>query len=309
MRLNRRGAAEPSFAAEPARLDVEDIEVGYEGRIVLSGLTFRLEHGTRAAIVGPNGAGKSTLFKALVGLLPLRAGRILIHGLPLGSHLDCVAYIPQRENVDWNFPVTVRDVVTMGRYGHLHWLQRPGKHDRAMIDESLERMGIGDLSSRSINELSGGQQQRVFLARALAQEPHIFLMDEPFNGVDRVTQDATLELLDHLREKDVTVLISTHDLNLAATRFDSVLLLNRALVAYGRPAEVLSEGNLARAFGSSLLVKAGATLLVDECCPEGHHGCDDCDGHDGHVHEEPPAQASPDLGTSRRELGTTGRSR
>ncbi|HUX42410.1 MAG TPA: metal ABC transporter ATP-binding protein [Rectinemataceae bacterium] len=305
MRLSRRVAAVTPFAAEPARLDVEGVAVGYEGRTVFEGLTFRLEHGTRAAIVGPNGAGKSTLFKALVGLLPLRAGRVLIHGLPLGSHLDCVAYIPQRENVDWNFPVTVRDVVTMGRYGHLHWLQRPSRRDRAIIDESLDRMGITELASRSINELSGGQQQRVFLARALAQEPHIFLMDEPFNGVDRVTQDATLELLDHLREKDVTVLISTHDLNLAATRFDSVLLINHGLVAYGPPDEVLSEANLARAFGSSLLVKAGATLLVDECCPEGHHGCDDCDGYDGHVHEEPSAQASPDLGTSRRDLGAS----
>ena len=307
MRSNRHEADIPA-GAETARLDVEGVEVGYEGRMVLSGLTFRLEHGTRAAVVGPNGAGKSTLFKALVGLLPLRSGRILIHGLPLGSHLDCVAYIPQRENVDWNFPVTVRDVVTMGRYGHLHWLQRPGKRDRALVDESLDRMGIADLASRSINELSGGQQQRVFLARALAQEPHIFLMDEPFNGVDRVTQDATLDLLDHLREKDVTVLISTHDLNLAATRFDKVLLLNRALVAYGRADEVLGEENLVRAFGSSLLVKAGATLLVDECCPDGRMDCDDRDGRDGHLHEEPSARASPDLGITRKGRKNQGRS-
>ncbi|HUX37044.1 MAG TPA: metal ABC transporter ATP-binding protein [Rectinemataceae bacterium] len=292
--------AEP-IVESPARLDVEGITVGYESRSILEGLSFRLDHGTRAAIVGPNGAGKSTLFKALVGLLPLRAGHILIHGLPLGSHLDCVAYIPQRENVDWNFPVTVRDVVTMGRYGHISWLERLGRRDRAIVDESLERMGIADLSTRSINELSGGQQQRVFLARALAQEPHIFLMDEPFNGVDRVTQDATLELLDHLREARVTVLISTHDLNLASTRFDRVLLLNRSLVAEGPPAEALSEANLAKAFGSSLLVTGNGRILVDECCPGGHHGCEDNDGSDGHCHEEPSASRSPDLGVAPRK--------
>lgn len=295
MRSNRN---EP-IVGEPARLDVEGVVAGYESKVILDGVTFRLEHGTRAAIVGPNGAGKSTLFKALVGLLPLSAGRILIHGLPLGSHFDCVAYVPQRENVDWNFPVTVRDVVTMGRYGRLGWLRRPGKRDREIVDTSLERMGIVDLASRSINELSGGQQQRVFLARALAQEPHIFLMDEPFNGVDRVTQDATLELLDHLRSADVTVLISTHDLNLAASRFDQVLLLNRSLVAVGAPGEVLRQANLAKAFGSSLLVTGEGSMIVDECCPGGHHGCDDCEGGDGHEHGDPPAASSPDFGMSR----------
>jgi ABC-type Mn2+/Zn2+ transport system ATPase subunit len=256
----------------PARLDVEGISVGYEGRPVLRSLSFKLSQGSRAAVVGPNGAGKSTLFKAIVGLLPLREGRIFIHGLPLGAHLDCVAYIPQRENVDWSFPVTVRDVVMMGRFGHLGRFERPRRQDREIVGDSLEQMGIADLASRSILELSGGQQQRVFLARALAQEPHIFLMDEPFNGVDRNTQDATMELLDRLRRDGVTVLISTHDLNLAATRFDRVLLLNGDLVAEGPPDEVLRESNLAKAFGSSLLVAEGRTLLVDECCSgDGEH--------------------------------------
>jgi len=252
---------------EPARLDVENISVAYNGIPVLRGVTFQIPHGARVAVVGPNGAGKSTLFKALVGLLPLREGRIFIHGMPLGQHLDCVAYVPQLEEVDWRFPVTVKDVVTMGRFGRLKWLQRPGRGDRLVVQKSLEQMGIADLTNSSISDLSGGQQQRVFLARALAQEPHIFLMDEPFTGVDVITQEATLKLLDHLRTQQVTVLISTHDLKLAASRFDAVILLNRRLIAYGKPDEIFRQENLVKAFGSSLLVTAKGTLLVDECCP------------------------------------------
>lgn len=256
----------------PARLDVQGITVAYDGPPVLDGITFQLPHGARVAVVGPNGAGKSSLFKALVGLLPLRQGRIMIHGLELGSHIDCVAYVPQRNEVDWAFPVTVSDVVIMGRYGRLGALRHPGKTDREIVQGSLEEMGITDLAKRPIRELSGGQQQRVFLARALAQEPHIFLMDEPFNGVDAGTQERTLGLLEHLKERGVTVLISTHDLNLAAERFDRVLLLNRRLIAEGIPGEVLREENLSRAFGSSLLVTDRGALLVDECCSGHDHG-------------------------------------
>jgi ABC-type Mn2+/Zn2+ transport system ATPase subunit len=251
----------------PARLDVDNISVGYGGTPVLKDITFQVPHGARVAVVGPNGAGKSTLFKALVGLLPLRSGKIFIHDLPLGHHLDCVAYIPQREEVDWHFPVTVADVVLMGRFGHQKWLQRPGRADREVARKSLEQMGMADMADRSISDLSGGQQQRVFLARALAQEPHIFLMDEPFTGVDTTTQEATLALLDHLRKQQVTVLISTHDLNLAASRFDAVLLLNRRLIAFGEPKSVFTPENLAQAFGSQLLKLPDGMVLVDDCCP------------------------------------------
>ena len=251
----------------PARLDVDNISVGYNGAPVLREITFQIPHGARVAVVGPNGAGKSTLFKALVGLLPLRAGRIFIHDLPLGQHLDCVAYIPQREEVDWRFPVNVRDVVLMGRFGHQKWLQRPGQLDREIVQKSLEQMGIANMADRSISDLSGGQQQRVFLARALAQEPHIFLMDEPFTGVDATTQAATLALLDHLRQQKVTVLISTHDLNLAASRFDAILLLNRRLIAFGESKSVFTPENLAEAFGSQLLKLPDGLVLVDDCCP------------------------------------------
>lgn len=257
----------------PHRLEVENISIAYGDKKVLNDVSFQVPHGARIAVVGPNGAGKSTLFKALVGLLPLQSGHILIHGLPLGDHKDCVAYIPQREEVDWRFPVTVDDVVMMGRFNSRGWFARPNQADREAVKRSLDEMSIASLAKTSISDLSGGQQQRVFLARALAQEPHILLMDEPFTGVDVTTQEATLDLLDRLRERKVTAIISTHDLNLAASRFDAVLLINRRVVAYGEPKEALKQENLKLAFGSSLLVTENGALLVDECCPPGeeHH--------------------------------------
>ncbi len=261
------------MAHTPHRLEVHHANIGYGNKIILNDLSFQIPHGARVAVVGPNGAGKSTLFKTLVGLLPLQSGKILIHGESLGAHKDCVAYIPQREEVDWKFPVTVYDVVMMGRYGQRGWLSRPSKQDKEIVNNSLEKMGIANLAKRSIGELSGGQQQRVFLARAISQEPHILLMDEPFTGVDVTTQETTLSLLDHLREKEVTMMISTHDLNLAASRFDYVLLLNHKLIAFGKPPAVFVKENLAQAFGNSLLVMENGMMLVDECCPpdEEHH--------------------------------------
>jgi ABC-type Mn2+/Zn2+ transport system ATPase subunit len=251
---------------EPAHLAVENITVSYNGHPALRDVSFQVPHGTRVAVVGPNGAGKSTLFKALVGLLLLRQGRILIHGLPLGHHKECVAYVPQREEVDWKFPVTVADVVMMGRYGNLGWLKHPGKRDRMIVGRSLEQMGITDLAREPIGELSGGQQRRVFLARALAQEPHILLMDEPFTGVDVSTQEATLSLLDQLQGQGVTLMVSTHDLNLASNRFEQVLLINRRVIEYGNPAQVFTPDNVTKAFGTHTLVLNG-NVVVDECCP------------------------------------------
>ena len=253
---------------EPAHLQVENITVAYNGQPVLRDVSFTIPHGTRVAVVGPNGAGKSTLFKALVGLLSVRGGTILIHGLPLGHHKECVAYVPQREEVDWKFPVTVYDVVMMGRYGNLGWLKRPGKYDHAVVTRCLEQMQMADLARAPIGDLSGGQQQRVFLARALAQEPHILLMDEPFTGVDAATQATTLTLLTQLRDQDVTVLVSTHDLNLASTRFDQVLLLNRRVIALGDAAHVFTPEHITQAFGTRTLTLDGkGSMVVDECCP------------------------------------------
>lgn len=257
--------ARQTIPPTPARLELENVSVGYNGRPALSGVTFQVPHGSQVAIVGPNGAGKSTLFKALVGLLPLRSGRILIHGQLLGQHKDCVAYVPQREEVDWRFPVTVADVVMMGRYNRQGWFGRPSAADRAAVQRCLAQLGIADLAGRHIGELSGGQQQRVFLARALAQEPHILLLDEPFTGVDATTQEATLALLDALRDQGVTTLVSTHDLSLAARRFDRVLLLNREMVAFGPPAEALTVETIQRAFGGRVLFVDGVAV-VDDCC-------------------------------------------
>src|SRR5690349_11205893 len=234
----------------PHRLEIENAHIGYGEKIVLHDLSFQVPHGARVAVVGPNGAGKSTLFKALVGILPLKKGQVLIHGETLGTHKDCVAYVPQREDVDWRFPVTVQDVVMMGRFGQMGWWKQPRANDRQIVQKSLEQMGIADLTHHSIGQLSGGQQQRAFLARALAQEPHILLMDEPFTGVDATTQEATFGLLDHLREQQVTAIISTHDLNLAASRFVLVVLINHRIVGFGTAQQVVTKDNMASVLGN-----------------------------------------------------------
>ncbi|MBI4926895.1 MAG: metal ABC transporter ATP-binding protein, partial [Anaerolineae bacterium] len=249
----------------PARLELDDVCAGYDGKDIIQHVTLQVPHGQHVALVGPNGAGKSTLFKVLVGILPARTGSVHIHGMALGHHNDCVAYVPQREEVDWRFPVTVRDVVMMGRFGRTGWLKRPSAADHAVVARCLEQMNIAGLAGSAIGELSGGQQQRVFLARALAQEPHILLMDEPFTGVDVTTQEATLHLLDDLRAQEVTVLVSTHDLNLAAQRFDAVALLNHRLVAYGPAAQVFRAEHIRAAFGGQALTIDGV-LVVDQCC-------------------------------------------
>jgi ABC-type Mn2+/Zn2+ transport system ATPase subunit len=184
----------------------------------------------------------------------------------LGSHQDCVAYVPQREEVDWRFPVTVADVVMMGRYGRLGRLRRPGRRDHEVVRRSLEQMAIGELGREVIGELSGGQQQRAFLARALAQEPHILLMDEPFTGIDISTQEATLALLDRLQAQGVTAMVSTHDLNMAAKFFDLIVLLNRRLIACGPADAVFTPDAIREAFGARVLFLGGAAV-VDECCP------------------------------------------
>jgi ABC-type Mn2+/Zn2+ transport system ATPase subunit len=238
-------------------------------------------HGAQVAIVGPNGAGKSTLFKALVGLLPLRGGRVLLHGRAPGGQADPIAYVPQREEIDWSFPVTVSDVVMMGRYGRLGWLRRPQAADREVVARCLDELGIAELAGRAIGELSGGQQQRVFLARALAQEPHVLLLDEPFTGVDVNAKEAILGLLARLRERRVTVLVSTHDMQTAAQRFELVALLNGRLVAYGPPPEVFTPEHIGTAFGGQALFLEGM-VVIDQCCP-GHVG----DGED-HRHSHEP---------------------
>jgi ABC-type Mn2+/Zn2+ transport system ATPase subunit len=254
----------------PARLDVVGVSIAYRNRSVLEDVSFQVPQKGRVAVVGPNGAGKSTLFKALVGLIPIAKGKIFIHGLPLGHHKECVAYVPQREEVDWHFPVSVFDVVMMGRFGHVRGLRQPTRIDREVVMESLQSLGMADLAKRSIGDLSGGQQQRVFIARALAQEPHILLMDEPFSGVDVNTQEATLQLLDQLQSTEVTVLVSTHDLEMAMRRFEQVLLLNKRVVAFGNAKEVFSAQALQEAFSGHVLFM-NDTVVIDQCCPGEEH--------------------------------------
>lgn len=259
------------YSNSPAHLEIRNLSVSYNNgaRRALDEVSFSVTQGTRVAVVGPNGAGKSTLFKALVGLAPLERGEILIRDAALSVHKADdrlrVAYVPQRKEVDWRFPVSVNDVVMMGRYGALGWLKRPTKRDHEAVQRALAEMDISKLANYPIGELSGGQQQRVFLARALAQEPHILLMDEPFTGVDATTQEATLELLNQLQARGVTLIVSTHDLNLAAARFDRVLLLNHSVIAYGAPAQVFTTENLMRAFGTHAMFVEGK-MIVDDCC-------------------------------------------
>jgi ABC-type Mn2+/Zn2+ transport system ATPase subunit len=262
-------------------LAIEDATVSYDGRPALDAVTMHVPHGAQVAIVGPNGAGKSTLFKALVGLLPLRAGRVLLHDHAPGGQADPIAYVPQREEIDWSFPVTVSDVVMMGRYGRLGWLRRPQAADREVVARSLVELGIADLAGRTIGELSGGQQQRVFLARALAQEPHVLLLDEPFTGVDVNAKETILDLLARLRARRITVLVSTHDMQTAADRFELVALLNGRLVAFGPPPEVFTPEHISAAFGGQALFLEGM-VVIDQCCP-GHVG----DG-EGHRHSHDP---------------------
>ena len=252
-------------------LTLADISASYNGKRALDGLNFSIAPGERAAIVGPNGAGKSTLFKVIVGLMPHLTGDVLVHG---HSHHagDCpsIGYVPQREAVDWNFPVTVMDVALMGRVKEIGWLRRAGRADREAAHTALSQVGMDDLASRPIGDLSGGQQQRVFIARALAQRADVLLLDEPFGGVDVEAQNAIFNILDDLRQQGITVLLSTHDLEMATTRFDRLLLLNRRLLADGPAESVLTPERLAAAYGGRLTFWQNGqpvTVTADDCCP------------------------------------------
>ena len=248
-------------------LEVNDLSVTYNGSHALDGVSLSVEAGQRVAIVGPNGAGKSTLFKALVGLVHPTTGSVKTNGAEIG-------YVTQRSLVDWSFPVTVHDVVMMGRIARMGWLRWQRPRDREIVQHCLEQVGMLEYADRQIGELSGGQQQRVFIARALAQETTILLMDEPFSGVDAPSQESILDILDRLRGQGVTVLVSTHDLNLAVERFDRLALLNHRIIAYGPPRQVVTPQTLAAAYGGQALWRGEdyALVLGDiDCCGEGGH--------------------------------------
>jgi manganese/zinc/iron transport system ATP- binding protein len=241
-------------AADSAALEVHDMTVAYDKKPVLWGVDFAVPRGKLVGIVGPNGAGKSTLIKAAMGLMPLSSGWVKIFGGSYKQNVTRVGYVPQRESVDWDFPVSVMDVVLMGRYGHLGLMRRPSKRDREIARESLEKVHMLPYANRQISNLSGGQQQRVFLARALCQESDLYFMDEPFSGVDAATEAAIVALLHELKDRGKTLLVVHHDLPTARNYFDMLLLLNMRVVAFGPTEEVFNTELLQKTYGGRLTI-------------------------------------------------------
>lgn len=235
-------------------IDLENVTVAYHGRVALHQASLQLKAGSICGLVGMNGAGKSTLFKAIMGFVKPLSGRILIQSLPLRlvQKQNLVAYVPQAEEVDWNFPVSVYDVVMMGRYGYMNWLRMPKATDKQAVRASLERVEMWSMRDCQIGELSGGQKKRAFFARALAQQGTVLLLDEPFAGVDVKTEKLLITLLMEMREAGYTILISTHDLDSITTFCNQVVLINRTILAYGETSEVFTEENLSRTFGGSV---------------------------------------------------------
>lgn len=244
----------PDASATPGDppLEIHDLTVAYRDKPVLWGVDLAVPAGKLIGIVGPNGAGKSTLIKACMGLLPCASGWVRAFGKPMPESLGRVGYVPQRESVDWDFPVSVMDVVLMGRYGRIGLFRRPSDEDRRIARECLERVQMLPFADRQISNLSGGQQQRVFLARALAQESDLYFMDEPFTGVDAATEASIIALLQELRSRGKTLLVVHHDLPTARNYFDWLLLLNMRVVAFGPTEQVFTPDLLQKTYGGRL---------------------------------------------------------
>ena len=235
-------------------LDVRGVWAGYNRTSALEDVSLQVADGEILGIIGPNGSGKSTLFKVILGLLRPWRGEVSIFGQPSGSQRSLVGYMPQMELVDWDFPVTVGDVALMGRYARLGLVRRPGRADREASEEALEKVGMAHLRKRLIGELSGGQRRRVLLARALADHPRLLLLDEPLAGLDATAQHQMLDIIRHLQAGGATVVLSTHDLSCVSSACYHAACLNRHLVAFGRPHEVLTEKILSETFGTHLLM-------------------------------------------------------
>ncbi|SIQ13444.1 manganese/iron transport system ATP-binding protein [Rhizobium sp. RU35A] len=253
----------------PQGLVVTDVTVSYRnGHTALRHASFSVPKGTITALVGVNGAGKSTLFKAIMGFVPLSGGSVEILGMPAREALrkNLVAYVPQAEEVDWSFPVLVEDVVMMGRYGHMNFLRMPSRRDRQMVTEALRRVNMEAFRERQIGELSGGQRKRVFLARALAQEGQVILLDEPFTGVDVTTEEQIVALLKSLRDEGRVMLVSTHNLGSVPAFCDRTVIVKGTVIAHGRTEDTFTEANLEKAFGGVLrhFILGGADLHADD---------------------------------------------
>ncbi len=233
-------------------LEVTDLTVAYQEKPVLWDVDLHVPEGNLMAIVGPNGAGKTTLIKAILGLIEPAAGNVLIYGKAYVEQRHLVGYVPQRGSVDWDFPTSVLDVVRMGRYGRLGWFKRPGRQERRLALDALDKVGMADYAGRQISQLSGGQQQRTFLARALVQDAQLYFMDEPFQGVDATTERAIITLLQDLRSRGKTVIAVHHDLQTVPEYFDWVTLLNVRRIGSGPVREVFTEENLRLAYGGRL---------------------------------------------------------
>ena len=238
-------------------VSIHDMTVAYHRKPVLWDVDLNLPEGRLIGIIGPNGAGKSTLIKAVLDLIPKASGRVLIYGKPCREQRSLVGYVPQRESVDWDFPISALDVVTMGRYGKIGWCKPVTNSDREAALRALDRVGMAAYAHRQISQLSGGQQQRVFLARALAQEARIYFMDEPFSGVDAATEKAIVALMQDLRSQGKTVAVVHHDLQTVPEYFDHLIMLNMRVVASGPTAEVFTRENLQKTYG-------GRLTLLDE---------------------------------------------
>ncbi len=270
LRRSRLSGQGVSHQDDAPILDVKGLTLRYDTGVVLEDISFHLHTAERVAVVGPNGAGKSTLFRVIAGVLHPTSGEVNVFGHGPAGHL-CIAYVPQRSQVDWSFPANVADVVMMGRTGKLGPLRWPKRGDWDYVRQALADVGLEALAQRQIGELSGGQQQRMFIARALAQEAELLLLDEPMTGVDATSQEAVFEILDKLRQRGVTVMFATHDLDQAAGRFDRVMLMNRRLLGFGMPHQVFTPELLRNAYGGHLrLVSAGDEILAltDTCCDD-----------------------------------------
>lgn len=252
-------------------LQVHQLAAGYPGdRRAITQISFSVNKGERIAIIGPNGAGKSTLFKAIVGLIPFTEGSISIHGEDCRTSHNLVGYVPQQEAIDWSFPVTVFDVIMMGRARQIGWFRQRRRKDIAVVHQLIEQFSFQHLASRQIGELSGGQRRRVFIARALAQETDVILLDEPFNGVDTLAEQEIMDALDILTSNGITILLATHDIDKAARHFDRMMLLKQEILAFGTPDTVLKPEILKAAYGGTIQVfQQGTESLIvadDNCC-------------------------------------------
>lgn len=242
------------MSSAPPGLVLRDVGAGYGDGLVLQDVNLTISPGMLVGVIGPNGSGKSTLLKAILGLAPMSTGTVLLDGRPVGEQRDRLAYVPQREAVDWSFPVSAEQVVMMGRYRRVGWLRTPGADDRAAVRSALGRVALAQLGHAQIGALSGGQQQRVFLARALVQEAPVLLLDEPMTGVDQMTEHLIVDLLGDLRNAGTTILHATHDLESASEVSDELCFVNRRIVAFGPPMETFTPPILHATFGGELLI-------------------------------------------------------